>query len=50
MTNEKKFKSSIVQFAVPQFSGIVSVETKFEVNKPKTSLDKFEALLNFPIF
>jgi len=49
----EKFKSFVVQFTIPQFKGIVSVETKVEVSsvtKTQTSLDHFEALLNFPIF
>jgi len=46
----EKFKSFVVQFTIPQFKGIVSVETKVEATKTQTSLDHFEALLNFPIF
>jgi hypothetical protein len=38
--------TSFVQFTVPQFNGIVTagLETKIEVNKPKTSLEKLESL------
>lgn len=50
MASESKFTTSFVQFSIPQFSGIVSVETKVVINKPKTSLEKFENLFNFPIF
>jgi hypothetical protein len=35
MTTESKSKSSYVQFAIPQFTGIVSVETKLEAQNRK---------------
>jgi hypothetical protein len=49
MSIETKSKS-YVQFSIPQFTGIVSVETKLEVKKPRTTLEKFESLFSFPIF
>lgn len=49
-TTEMKFKSPRVHFTVPNFVGIVSVETTLEVTKPKTSVEKLESLFNFPIF
>jgi hypothetical protein len=51
-TTETKFKSPLVYFTIPQFSGIVSVETSIEVKKPKLeSFEKhIENLFNFPIF
>lgn len=49
-TELSKFKSTLVHFTVPQFTGIVSVETTLEVTKPNTTLEKFENLFSFPIF
>jgi hypothetical protein len=53
-TTETKFSSPLVYFTVPNFTGIVSVETKIEVKTPIPSLESFEKhlenLFNFPIF
>ena len=48
--SKKVGSSSFVQFSVPQFSGMVALETKFEVTKQKTSLEKLENLFASPIF
>lgn len=47
---KKVGSSSFVQFSIPQFSGMVALETKFEVTKQKTSLEKLENLFTSPIF
>lgn len=45
-------KASFVQFTVPSFTGIVTAgfETKIEVNKPETTLEKLENIFNSPPF
>lgn len=50
MTEKKNGSSAFVQFSIPQFSGMIGVETNFEVKKPQTTLEKLENLFTSPIF
>lgn len=51
MTDKQNGSSSaFVQFSIPQFSGMIAVETTYEVKKPQTSLEKIENLFTSPIF
>lgn len=45
-------KASFVQFTIPSFAGIVvaGFETKLEIKKPKTTLEKLENVFNSPPF
>ena len=47
---KKVGSSSFVQFSIPQFSGMVALETKFEVTKQKTTMEKLESLFTSPFF